>query len=156
MTQPKQRMTVTKYKIINDSIEIFSILKKLRPNQKSEIKYQDFVGKLVSMTFSNNSNENIYLLKPLHQDASETMFNNFTASIHLIQASNDSIKWKSIFYRLPVDTYEAVYDTINPNSAITKFAYIDNYEKNKYLKLLLEYRSDSSYFHDTIQIVNFK
>jgi len=149
-------MTVTKYEIIHDSIEIFSILNKLHPKQESEIKYQDFVGKLLSLTFSNNSNENIYLLKPLHQDASETMFNNFTASIQLIQASNDSIKWESIFFRQPVDTYDAVYDTVNPNSTITKFAYIDNNQKSKYLKFLLEYRSDSSYFNDTIQIVNFK
>ncbi|GAB2843362.1 hypothetical protein GCM10027043_52940 [Ferruginibacter profundus] len=84
------------------------------------------------------------------------MFKNFTASIHLLQVSDDSLKWQNIFYRQPVDTYDAEYDTMKPKSTITRFAYIDYDQKNKYLKLLVEYRSDSSYFTDTIKIVNRK
>ena len=84
------------------------------------------------------------------------MLNNFTASIYLLQASKDSINWENIFYRQPVDTYEADYDTIKPKATITKFAYLNNDHNSKYLKLLLEYRSDSAYFNDTIRIINQK
>ena len=154
--QPEKIITITKYEIVNDSSEIISILKKIQQKHESNIDYRHFVGKLLSITFSNNSHENIYFLKPLHFDDSKAMFKNFTASIHLLQVSDDSLKWRNIFYRQPVDTYDAEYDTMKPKSTITRFAYIDYDQKNKYLKLLVEYRSDSSYFNDTIQIVNRK
>jgi len=154
--QPEKIITITKYDIVNDSSKIISILNKIQQKHKSNIDYRDFVGKLLSITFSNNSHGNIYLLKPLHLDDSKAMFKNFTASIHLLQVSDDSLKWQNIFNRQPVDTYDAEYDTMKSKSTITKLAYIDNNQKSKYLKLLLEYRSDSSYFNDTIQIVTFK
>lgn len=91
---------------------------------------------------------------PLLQGASDSMVKNFTASIHLIQVSKDSLKWEDVFYRQPVDIYDTEYDTLKAKSTITKIAFIDNNQRNRYLKLLLEYRSDSSYFNDTIQIAN--
>jgi hypothetical protein len=89
--QLEKIITITEYEIINDSTEIISILKKIQQKQESKIEYQDFFGKLLSISFLNNSHEKIYLLKPLRQNDSETTFKNFTASIHLLQASNDSI-----------------------------------------------------------------
>ena len=119
--QPEKRMTITKYEILNDSADLASILNKNQQKQKSKFDYRNFVGKIFIITFSNNSDENMYLLKPLLQEASDSMFKNFTASIHLIQLSNDSLKWENVFYRHPVDTYDADYDTLRPKSTITKF-----------------------------------
>jgi hypothetical protein len=149
-------MTITKYEILKDSADLASILNKSPQKQKSKFDYRDFVGKIFLITFSNNSNENMYLLKPILQETSDTMFKNFTASIHFIQVSNDSLNWENVFYRQPVDIYDAGYDTLRPKSTISKIAFLDNNRRSKYLKLLLEYRSDSSYFNDTIPITNLK
>ena len=151
---PEKTITVTTCEFINDTSQIIAILKETQPARKSKIDYQDFVDKLLRLTFLNNSNKDIYLLKPLHLDTLEMDFKNFTNSIHLLQVSDDSIKWQNIFYRQPVDTYDDNYDTIKPKSKITRFAYIDNNKKSKYLKILLEYRSDSSLFKDTIPIIS--
>ena len=153
---PLQKVTITKYQVIKDSAEIVSILNKTEQKHETKIDYHDFVGKLFRVTFLNNSNETIYLLKPLLEEASDSIFKNFTASIHLIQVSKDSLKWENVFYRRPVDIYDADYDTLKPKSTISKITFIDNNQKSKYLKLLLEYRSDTSYFRDTIQITNLK
>jgi len=149
-------MTITKYEILKDSADLASILNKSPQKQKSKFDYRDFVGKIFLITFSNNSNENMYLLKPILQETSDTMFKNFTVSIHFIQVSNDSLNWENVFYRQPVDIYDAGYDTLRPKSTISKIAFLDNNRRSKYLKLLLEYRSDSSYFNDTIPITNLK
>jgi len=148
-------MAITKYEILKDSADLASILNQNPQKQKSKFDYRDFIGKIFLITFSNNSNENMYLLRPLLQEASDTMFKDFTASIHLIQVSNDSLNWENVFYRQPVDIYDAGYDTLTPKSTISKIAFLDN-NRSKYLKILLEYRSDSSYFNDTISITNRK
>ena len=155
ITHPEKRMAITKYEILKDSADLASILNQNPQKQKSKFDYRDFVGKIFLITFSNNSNENMYLLRPLLQEASDTMFKDFTASIHLIQVSNDSLNWENVFYRQPVDIYDAGYDTLTPKSTISKIAFLDN-NRSKYLKILLEYRSDSSYFNDTISITNRK
>lgn len=131
-------------------------MNKNQKNKNSNIDYRDVVGKIYRITFLNNSKENLYLLKPSLQNGLDSISNSFTASVHLIQVSNDSLRWENVLYRQAVDIYDADYDTLRPKSKITKFTFLDNNRRSKYLKLLLEYRSDSSYFNDTIQIANIK
>jgi hypothetical protein len=88
----------------------------------------------------------------LQQNASEEMMRKFTTSIYLLQKSDDSIKWEKSSQRHAVDTYDIYYDTIIPNTTLSKLIYVADYQKEKYLDLLVEYRSDSVFYKDTVKI----
>jgi hypothetical protein len=149
-----KKLTLTNYEFLKDSTEIFSILSKTNPKTGKPVNYQYFAEKLLRISFKNNSSENIYLPGPLRQYADEEMMRKFTASIYLLQKSDDSIKWKKSSERHAVDTYDIYYDTIIPNTTLSKLVYVEDYQKEKYLELLVEYRSDSVFYNDTVRIKN--
>jgi hypothetical protein len=149
-----KKLTLTNYEFLKDSTEIFSISNKTNPRTGKPINYQDFAEKLLRVSFKNNSSENIYLHRPLQQYADEGIIRKFTVSIHLLQKSNDSIKWEKSKERHVVDTYDIYYDTIIPNTTLLKLVYVEDYDKEKYLELLVEYRSDSIFYNDTVRIKN--
>jgi hypothetical protein len=130
-----KKLTLTNYEFLKDSTEICSILSKANTRTGKPVNYQNFAGKLLRVYFKNISGENIYLPVPLQQNTSKEMIRDFTASIYLLQKSDDSIAWKKSGHRHAVDTYDIYYDTIIPNTTLSKLVYLDDYQKEKYLVL---------------------
>lgn len=151
-----KKTAITDFEFINDSAEILAVVKGINKKSGITINYQDFVGKILRMSFTNNTSKSIYLLRPVSYNIEDSIIKKFTASVYLLQASNDSVKWEKFSPREPVDAYENDFDTVLPKSTISKIAYLDNNQNRKYLELMIKYKYDSLFCIDTIRIANRK
>lgn len=152
-SRPIPLISVAKYRFIEDSIEINSIFKTTDQSATQPINYETFNGKILTVSLHNNSKENIYLLKPFQEESKNgRLLQHFSAAVQLVGISNDSINWQQIFNRGVVDTYDPTYDTIQPGTTISKLVYLNSEQRSNYLLLVLDYKSDSLYYNDTIGI----